>query len=262
MSGGGPAADAAGNIYLLTANGRFETTLDGGGFPSGGDYGNSFLKLSLSGTTLSVADYFAMSGEVAESGSDTDLGSGGILLLPDMTDTGGTVQHLAIGAGKDGNLYVVSRDDMGKFSSVGNNIWQELDGVLPGGIWSTPAYFNATVFYGPSGGSMLAFPIGNAKLAGAPASRTSTSFAYPGTLPVVSANGTGEGIVWAYENASTAVLHAYLAGNLATELYNSNQAASSRDHFGSGNKFIVPVVADGKVFVATTNSVAIFGLLQ
>lgn len=262
MSGGGPAADAAGNIYLLTANGRFETTLTGGGFPSGGDYGNSFLKLSLSGPALSVADYFAMSGEVAESSSDTDLGSGGIMLLPDMTDAGGTVQHLAVGAGKDGNLYVVSRDDMGKFSSVGNNIWQELDGVLPGGIWSTPAYFNATVFYGPAGGSLLAFPINNAKLASAPASRTSTSFPYPGTLPVVSANGTSDAIVWAYENASTAVLHAYLASNLTTELYNSNQAANSRDHFGSGNKFIAPVVVNGKVYVATTNSVAIFGLIQ
>ena len=118
-----------------------------------------------------------------------------------MTDAGGTVQHLAVGAGKDGNLYVVSRDDMGKFSAVGNNIWQELDGVLPGGIWSTPAYFNATVFYGPAGGALLAFPIGNAKLASTPASRTSTSFPYPGTLPVVSANGTGDAIVWAYENA-------------------------------------------------------------
>jgi Immunoglobulin domain/PQQ-like domain len=262
MSGGGPAADAAGNIYLLTANGRFETTLTGAGFPSGGDYGNSFLKLSLSGTAMSVTDYFTMSGEVAESGADKDLGSGGILLLPDMTDASGNVQHLAIGAGKDGNLYVVSRDNMGKFSSVGNNIWQELDGVLPGGIWSTPAYFNSNVFYGPSGGSLLAFPISNAKLASAPASRTSTAFPYPGTLPVVSANGTGNAIVWAYDNSSTAVLHAYLAGNLATELYNSNQAANGRDNFGSGNKFIVPLVVDGKVFVATTNSVAIFGLLQ
>ena len=142
MSGGGPAADSAGNVYVLTANGRFETTLNAAGFPSGGDYGNSFVKISSSGGTLAVADYFAMSGEVAESSSDVDLGSGGVMLLPDMTDANGTVRHLAVGAGKDGNLYVVNRDNMGKFTSVGNNIWQELDGVLGGGVWATPAYFN------------------------------------------------------------------------------------------------------------------------
>ena len=150
---------------------------------------------------------------------------------------------------------------MGKFSSVGNNIWQELDGVLGGGIWSTPAYFNSNVYYGPQGGPLKAFSVSNARLSSAPTSQTATQFAYPGTLPVVSANGTSNAIVWAYENSSPAVLHAYSAGNLATELYNSNQAANGRDQFGSGNKFIAPVVASGKVFVASTNSVAIFGLL-
>jgi Immunoglobulin I-set domain len=261
MSGGGPAVDSSGNVYLLTANGRFETTLNGAGFPSGGDYGNSFLKLSFSGGTISVADYFTMSGEVSESTADDDLGSGGIMLLPDLTDAGGTVHHLAVGAGKDGNMYVVDRDDMGKFSSVGNNIWQELDGVLSGGIWSTPAYFSSNVYYGPQGGPLKAFAISNARLSSAATSQTATQFAYPGTLPVVSANGTSNAIVWAYENASPAVLHAYSAGNLATELYNSNQAANGRDQFGSGNKFIAPVVVNGKVFVASTNSVAIFGLM-
>ena len=92
-------------------------------------------------------------------------------------------------------------------------------------------------------------------------SQTATQFGYPGTSPVISANGTANGIVWAYENATPAVLHAYDATNLAHELYNSNQAANARDQFGAGNKFIAPMVADGKVFVATTNSVAIFGLL-
>lgn len=261
MSGGGPAADTAGNVYLLTANGRFESTLNAGGFPSLGDYGNSFLKLSSSGNSLTVADYFAMSGEIAESTADQDLGSGGVMLLPDMTDTTGTVRHLAVGAGKDTNLYVVNRDNMGGFTSVGNNIWQELDGVLGGGVWSTPAYFNSSVYYGPNGSALKAFSITHARLSSSPASQTSTQFTYPGTFPVISANGTSNAIVWAYENTSTAVLHAYAAANLATELYNSNQAAGGRDHFGAGNKYIAPVVADGKVFVATTNSVAVFGLL-
>ncbi len=261
MSGGGPAVDSAGNIYVLTANGRFDTTLNVGGFPSDGDYGNSFVKISSSGGTLAVADYFTMSGEVAESTGDVDLGSGGVMLLPDMTDANATVRHLAVGAGKDGNLYVVNRDNMGKFTSVGNNIWQELDGVLGGGVWSTPAYFNSTIYYGPQGGPLMAFSVSNALLSNSPTSQTSAQFTYPGTFPVVSANGTANAIVWAYENTSPAVLHAYAANNLATELYNSNQASNGRDQFGSGNKNIAPVVADGKVFVATTNSVAVFGLL-
>ena len=262
MSGGGPAVDAAGNLYLLTANGSFETTLDANGFPSQQDYGNSFLKLATAGGTLTVGDYFTMSNEVAESAADRDLGSGGELLLPDMKDGTGAVRHLMVGAGKDGNIYVVDRDSMGKFSATSSNIWQQLTGVLPGGIWSTPAFFNGTLYYGDSGGTLKAFSVANAKLSAAPQSQTPTQFVYPGTAPSVSANGMANGIVWAHENANPAVLHAFSAANLATELYNSNQAAANRDHFGTGNKFITPTVADGKVFVGTTNGVAVFGLLQ
>jgi outer membrane protein assembly factor BamB len=257
MAGGGPAADSSGNVYLLTANGGFETTLDANGFPSQADYGNSFLKLTAG--SLIVADYFAMYNEVAESNADQDLGSGGILLLPDLTDSSNTTRHLAVGAGKDGNLYVVSRDSMGKFSPAGNNIWQELDGALPGGIWSTPAYYNQSLYYGPSGGALMAFTISSAKLTAA--SVTSTSFTYPGTAPAVSANGSSNGIVWAHENSSPAVLHAYEASDLTHELYNSSQAANGRDQFGAGNKYIAPAIADGKVFVGAQNGVAIFGLL-
>ncbi len=261
MSGGGPAADAAGNVYLLTGNGAFETSLDASGFPSGQDYGNSFLKLAGSGT-LAVADYFTMSNEVAESGADLDLGSGGSMLLPDLTDGGGTVRHLLVGAGKDGNIYVVERDSMGRFNASSNQIWQQLNGAVPAGIWSTPAYFNGFVYYGDAGATLKAFALTNARLSATPASQTATQFGGPGTAAAVSANGTANGIVWAHENAGSAVLHAYDATNLAHELYNSTQAASGRDSFGSGNKFITPSIADGKVFVGTTTGVAVFGLIQ
>jgi Immunoglobulin domain len=261
MAGGGPAADSSGNVYLLTANGPFETTLDGNGFPSGGDYGNSFLKISSSGGNLAVTDYFTMSNEQAESVNDTDLGSGGVMLLPDVTDASGIVRHLVLGAGKDANMYVVNRDSMGKFNSTSNNIWQELDASLCCGVFSTPAYFNGTVYYGPQQGTLRAFSVINAMVSGSPTSQTSLTFGYPGTSPVVSANGTANAIVWAYDNSSPAILHAYDATNLATELYNSNQASGARDQFGAGNKFITPTVADGMVFVASTNSVAVFGLL-
>lgn len=103
-------------------------------------------------------------------------------------------------------------------------------------------------------------PITNARLAATPSPQSSNSFPYPGTTPTISANGAANGIVWAVENGSTAVLHAYDATNLASELYNSNQAANSRDQF-AGNKFITPIVANGRVYIGTPNSVAVFGVL-
>jgi outer membrane protein assembly factor BamB len=261
MSGGGPAADAAGNIYLLTANGAFEPALDARGFPQRGDFGNSFLKLSPAGAGLTVADYFTMWNEVAESAADLDLGSGGELLLPDLTDAAGSQRHLVIGAGKDGNIYLVNRDSMGGFNATANAIWQELDGVLPGGVRATPAWFNGTVYYGDAGSTLKAFAVKNAKLSATPTSQSPSHYGFPGTSPSVSADGDANAIVWAHESSKPAVLHAYDAANLAIELYNTNQAAGNRDHFGAGNKFITPTVADGKVFVGTTNSVAVFGLL-
>ena len=151
MSGAGLAADSSGNIYFLDGNGDFDTNLNTGGFPSNGDYGNAFMKLSTSGNQLAVADYFEMDNETSENGSDTDLGSGGTIVLPDLSDGSGHTMHLAVGAGKDTNLYVVNRDSMGKFSSTSNNIYQELAGALPGGVFSMPAYFNNTVYYGSWG---------------------------------------------------------------------------------------------------------------
>ncbi len=261
MSGGGPAADTDGSIYLLTANGAFETTLDANGFPNQQDYGNSFLRLSLASTALAVADYFTMSNVLSEVASDQDLGSGGILLLPDATDAGGMVRQLAVGAGKDGTLYVVERGAMGKFHSSGNASWQHLSGALAGGVWSTPAYFNGTLYYGPWGTTLRSFRISQAKFPATPTSQTTHDFQYPGTAPSVSANGTNDAIVWAHENSNPAVLHAYDAADLTRELYNSSQAGG-RDQLGPGNKFITPVVADGKVFVGMTDGVAVFGLLN
>src|SRR5262249_24816227 len=151
-----------------------------------------------------------------------------------------TLRQLAVGAGKDTNLYVVDRNSMGKFTSGSNHIFQQLSGVLGGGIWSTPAIFNNTVYYRPMGGPLRAFPISNAKLAATPSSSSAASFPFPGTAPAVSASGSSNGIVWAHENSGTAVLHAYDAGDLGHELYNSSQASGGRDQLGAGNKFITP----------------------
>jgi Immunoglobulin domain/Immunoglobulin I-set domain len=267
-AGDGPSVDASGNIYFLIGNGTFDTTLDANGFPNTRDFGNSFVKLSASGGALSVADYFAMDnpngGDAeSESSADTDLGSGGAMLLPDLQDSQGNTWHLAIGAGKDGTMYIVNRDNMGKFIASDANIYQELDGALSGGIWSAPAYFNNAVYYGSVGNVLQAFKITSAKLATSASSKSSTSFGYPGTTPSVSANGTSNGIVWAIQNGSTGVLHAYDATNLATELYNSNQAANARDQFSTNSncKFVTPMIANGKVYVGTPGAVVVFGLL-
>lgn len=260
MSGSGLAADKAGNIYFLDANGTFDPQLNAKGFPVEGDYGNGFIKVSTANGKLFVADYFETSATVNESDRDQDLGSGGVLLLPDIEDEDGLVHRLAVGAGKDQNIYVVNRDSMGKFNPKNNAaIYQELSQANPGGVWSTPAYFDHKVYYAPQGGTLKAFPIVNAKLE-TPRFQSENSFEYPGATPSITAHGTKNGIVWAVENSSPAVLHAYAAETLA-ELYNSAQAAHGRDNFGDGNKFITPMAANGKVFVGTPSGVAVFGLL-
>jgi hypothetical protein len=180
------------------------------------------------------------------------------VLLPDLVDASGMTRHLAVGAGKDANIYVVDRDNMGKFNSAQDNNYQVITGQI-GGVWSKPSYFNGTVYYGSVSDALKAFPVTNAKLAGTPSSQTTHTFGYPGTTPSISANGTANGIVWAIES-NGAILFAYDATNLTKELYDSNQAANNRDHF-SGNKFITPMVVNGKVYVGTPTSVAVFGLL-
>src|SRR5215469_2392387 len=149
MSGAGPAADATGNIYFLDGNGTFDDTLDSNGFPIKGDYGNAFIKLSTSGNSLAVADYFNMHNTDAETSMDLDLGSGGAIVLPDLKDSSGNTWHLALGAGKDTNIYVVNRDLMGRFNTTSDAaIYQEIQGALANGVFAAAAYFNNTVYYG------------------------------------------------------------------------------------------------------------------
>jgi outer membrane protein assembly factor BamB len=264
MAGAGLAGDTSGNVYFLDANGTLDAKDTVTGFPVNGDYGNAMVKLSTTNNSLTVDDFFETYNSINESNNDVDLGSGGALLLPDVFDSGGTVHHLMVGAGKDSNIYVGDRDNLGKYNAANNNaLYQELSGALPGGVWSMPAYFNYTVYYGGVGDNLKAFTITNAKLGVTPSSQSAATFAYPGATPSVSANGTSNGIVWALESAtgSTAVLYAYDATNLTKELYNSTQASGSRDGFGTGNKFITPMIANGKVYVGTPTGVAIFGLL-
>jgi len=262
QSGGGIASNGE-SLFFLDANGTFDTTLNAQGFPANGDYGNAFLKISTANNQLAVADYFAMHNTVEESDADEDLGSGGVVVLPPMQDANGQFHNLAIGAGKDSNIYVVDRSNLGKFNPNNDTaIYQKVHGALSGGVWSTAAYYAGNVYFGPTGNNLLQFTFTNAKLSTSPVSSTSTSFPYPGTTPSVSANADTSGIVWAIEHSDpNDVLHAYKAGNVSVELYNSAQASGGRDQFGTASHFGTPMIVNGKVYVGTSNSVAAFGLL-
>jgi len=268
MAGDGLAADSSGNIYFLDGNGSFDTTLTNG-FPSDGDYGNGFIKLSTTNNALAVADYFEEFDTVSQSDSDQDLGSGGLLLLPDMTDANGTTRHLGVGAGKQdltrsGNpimLFVVDRDNMGKFNSSNDNaIYQELSSALQGGqgVWAAPAYFNNTLYYGAVNDNLRAFAITQAKVAASASSTSPETYGYPGATPSISANGSTNGIVWAIESSGT--LNAYNATNLGNELFSAGFPADGT------TKFLTPMVANGKVYVGTgaangsPGTVVVFGL--
>ena len=269
MADSAMAADSSGNIFFLAANGVFG---DGStnpsltnGFPTTPNYGNGFMKLSTANNTLTVADYFTMFNSNSESNSDTDLGSGGAILLPDMTDSGGTTRHLAVGAGKDGYVYVVNRDSMGKFNSSNDTaIYQKLNdpngngsgSTVVGAVFSMPAYFNNAVYYGGSGDTLKAFTITNAKLSTSAAFHSSNTFGFPGCTPSISANGASNGIVWCIKAGSSGVLSAYNAVNLA-QLYSSPSFPDSSDV-----KFVTPMIANGKVYVGVQSGVVVFGLLS
>ena len=262
-AGAGPATDTSGNIYFLDANGTFDTTLTSKGFPVNGDYGNAIMKISTKQGKLAVADYFNMYNTVSESNGDEDLGSGGAMVVPNFKDSGGVLHELVVGAGKDQNIYLANRTNMGKFNANNNSqLYQEVTGALSGSVFSAPAYANKTIYYGSVGDRIKAFTFNSSgMLNSTAASETPTAFGYPGATPSISGTNAGNLIVWATENTSPAVLHAYEAENLGVELYNSNQAAGGRDNFGNGNKYITPMIANGKVYVGTTNGVGVFGLL-
>jgi len=257
QGGAAPAVDSAGNLFLATGNGYFNASSTGGV-----DYGDSQIKLTLGKTGFAVADYFTPYNQQTLDDNDTDLGSGGVLLLPNQP---GPNPDLLVSVGKEGSIYLVNRDKMGKFNPDGDlQIVQELPNAI-GGVWGMPAYFNGTVYFGGQNDSLKAFDLTNGLFATSPASKSATVYGYPGPTVSISANGSADGIVWGLDNRASGsggpgVLHAYDATNLASELYNTNQNAA-RDQLGPAVNFTVPTIANGKVFVGTGNSLAVYGLL-
>jgi hypothetical protein len=251
QSGAGPAADDRGNIFVMTGNGTFDST-------NNNDYGDSFLKLSTT-NGLQLADYFTPSNQDVLNDGDIDLGSGGPMLLP---DEGGSLAHphLVVGCGKEGKIYLLDRDNLGQFNSANDNqVVQELPNAV-NGTWSSPAYFNNTIYYLGSDDLLRAFQISQASLS--QTLQGPSSYGFPGATPSISANGTNNGIVWALQtdafgNNGAAILHAYDATNVALELYNSDNMNQDP---GPAVKFAVPTIANGKVYVGAQYTLAVYGL--
>ena len=259
MGGGGLSVDDNTNLFFEVGNGIFNVTNNSGKT----EYGDSFMKLSTT-NGLAVADYFTPWNQFTLQANDTDLGSGGLLILPDQP---GSFPHLLVGAGKEGKIYLINRDQL----TTGNNHFDStnsIDFVAQSlasrikGSFDTPAYFNGRIYYAGNGDNLKAFALTNGLMSGVGVlTNTARTFSFPGATPVISANGTNSGIVWALQMGTPAVLVAGNATNFTTELYNSSQAAGNRDKLANGTKFALPTVADGKVFVGSSNSVSVFGLL-
>ena len=248
QSGCGPAADAAGNLYLESGNGNWDAVH--------ANYGDSVVKLSTAGGGLALVDYFTPYNQLDLNLKDLDLGSAGQILLP---DSAGSVAHphLMIATGKTGQQYLLDRDNLGQFNTGGSDsqIVQTVSGVV-GGMWCTPGYFNGVCYFIASGQSLRALAISNGVINSTLLAQGPTSIG--SASPSISANGTNNGIVWALQASSPAVLHAYNATNVAQELYNSSQN-SARDNPGSPVKFTCPAVANGKVYISTVNALTVYG---
>jgi hypothetical protein len=269
QAGGKISVDDQGNLYFETGNGTFDTTLDANGFPVQADYGDSVLKLAVDPTSgpaspnpngwgLKVVDYFTPSNQAQLDANDLDLGSGGVLLLPDAAGSS-SHPHLLVASGKQGTLYLVDRDNMGKFDPNADHVVQERSAAVNGTV-STPAYFNGTLYVvGGFGDVGQTFGVANGALSAA-TSHSPDAFDFPGSTPTVSANGSGNGVVWDLAKGASQ-LRAYQAGGYDNELYTSDQAANGRDQLGPAVKFTVPVVANGKVYVGTSSSLVAYGLL-
>jgi hypothetical protein len=255
MSGGAPAADSNNNLFVMTGNGVFDGVTD---------FGDSFLKLNTS-TGLSVTDWFTPFNESSLDQSDQDVGASGTALLIDQPS--GPVTHLLVGGSKNSVIYVLNRDNMGHFNTTTDMVVQEF--AVHGRSFSTPAFWNNSLYYfgvqfgSTQVGQIFAFDTSQGLFTTTASSQTPSGFGFPGATPSISARSGANGIVWAIDTknygtsdggsraAAPAVLHAYDALNLATELWNSSQSAGGRDTAGNAVKFTVPTVANGKVYIGT-----------
>jgi hypothetical protein len=266
-AGSGIAMDSSGNAFVATGNGDDTVTTPAPAPSTSIDYGDSIVRFSMTNGVPLPTDYFTPYNQGSLDSADEDVGSGGVLVLPDQ---GGPYMHILLQCGKQGSIYLVNRDKMTRDGSHYCNecssdpeIIQTVTG--DGGLWSMPAYWNGNVYMWANGGHLAEYSLINGVLSGSPTYQSAESSGFPGSTPVVSSSATSNGIVWAvetdaYTSSGPAILRAYSATNVSNLLYGSN-LTSGRDTLGPAVKFVVPVVTNGKVYVGAQQEVDVFGLL-
>jgi hypothetical protein len=253
LSDTGPAADTDGNVYVPTGNGTFDAV-------SGGrDYGDTVLKLD--GSSLVIRDYFTPHEQERISEADSDVGSSGPTLLPDQP---GPHRHLLLQPTKDSTIYVIDRDQMGKFHHDKDDLVQTIH--MSGGGYGAMAYWNGHAFFAASDDSLRSYVINNGRLAAGASS--AMKFQNPGATPSVSADGNKNAIVWVVStrtwngpDTKPAVLYAFDANKLGTPLYTSAEN-SQRDRAAMATRFVIPVVINGRVYFGARGEVEVYGLLK
>ena len=266
-AGSGIAMDSSGNAYVATGNGDDTVTTPAPPPSTTIDYGDSIVRFGLANGVPLPNDYFTPYNQGSLDGSDEDVGSGGVLVVPTQT---GPYPDILIQCGKQGQIYVVDRDKLTNDGSHYCNgcssnpeIIQTVTG--DGGLWSMPAYWNENVYMWANGGHLSQYSLANGMLSASPVYQSGETNGFPGATPAISSSGTTNGIVWAvetdaYTSSGPAILRAYNANNVSSLLYGSN-LTSGRDTLGPAVKFVVPVVTNGKVYVGAQQEVDVFGLL-
>jgi hypothetical protein len=267
MSGGAPAVDAGGSLYFSTGNGTFDGN---SGTPPNDDFGDTVMKVGTS-SGLSLVDWFTPFNQAFLDGQDADLGSSGVVILPDQSSG---PAHLLVAGGKEGKLYLLDRDAMGNYcaacTTTDTNILQSF--LATPAIFGTPAFWQNKLYLGGTSDalSLFAFDATTGNFNTVASSQSATSFQFPGPTPSLSAQGASGGALWAIDSSrygipsafgtGPAILHAYDAANLSSEFWNSSLAANNRDTAGNAVKFTVPTVANGKVYIGTRTEIDVYGL--
>ena len=239
--------------------------------PPGLDYGESVLKVSSvpdpHNQQLPVLDYFTPHEFRSLNIGDTDLGSGAVMLIPDQP---GTRLHLAVETGKSGNIYLMDRDRLGKFTAQGPDAVVQVFPTGVTGVWASPAFWHDRVYYQGSSDVLKAFQLANAVLSydgTDPHSHSNTVIPFPGAQPTITANGLSDGIAWVVDthlrgersDLGPAEVHAYDALDLSHELWDSN-GTGLRDQAGNAVKFVVPTITNGHLYLGTQFQLNVYGL--
>jgi hypothetical protein len=249
QAGVAPAVDSLGNLYVATGDGPFDADT------GGPHYGDSVLKLN-SGSSLGVADFFTPYNQAYLNLNDLDLGSGGVVLLPDQPQPH---PHEMIVIGKEGSIYVIDRDSLGKFNAGGNSQIPQFLPFATGEVDGVPLYWNNMLFVAGQNFPVQAYLLTNGSLSAAPIYYASLVFPNPVGL-VLSAQGNNNPVLWAMDGQGAATrMYAFDALSL-NKLYST--ADLSRDAIGGAPHFVTPVVANGRVYVGGTSKLTVYGLFR